>query len=325
MLGKQQGEARLSQFVGSAYNENAQAEVVHINAPLTKEQYTDTAKVRDEILSPLIGVEVQIDSDGRLVSFDKQGIKDALKKRNLHRTILGEIEKIVQKSFYFDYETSDGKAKHANVLGQFTYVVPVEMNGTVYRAEIKVDRMRDTPAGKGDFKQQSVFKVADVALSTGLDTRQSRSEEGASSTTSASVRLGDLMEGRKPKTQRVLFSFIGEVGAKSFGKNSVVLRSLKRAKKMFEAGKYENEIWETTGWRLAERVSTQDALGTDKVRFSYELKNPDGTVFGWYNSSTGEIWLNEDAIDFDTPIHEFTHAWSDIVEREDPRFFYPRK
>lgn len=55
------------------------------------------------------------------------------------------------------------------------------------------------------------------------------------------------------------------------------------------------------------------------VQYSRELHNPDGTVFGWYNPDTREVCLNEDVVDFDTPIHEFTHAWSDIVEQEDKR------
>jgi len=54
-------------------------------------------------------------------------------------------------------------------------------------------------------------------------------------------------------------------------------------------------------------------------RYSRELKNPDGTVFGWYDPVKREIHLNEDMVDFDTPVHEFTHAWSDIVEQEDKR------
>jgi len=67
--------------------------------------------------------------------------------------------------------------------------------------------------------------------------------------------------------------------------------------------------------KLAERVSTNEA----ERRYSRELKNPDGTVFGWYDPVKREIHLNEDMVDFDTPVHEFTHAWSDIVEQEDKR------
>jgi len=32
-----------------------------------------------------------------------------------------------------------------------------------------------------------------------------------------------------------------------------------------------------------------------------------------------EIHLNEDQVVFDTPVHEFAHAWSDVVEQEDKR------
>jgi len=62
--------------------------------------------------------------------------------------------------------------------------------------------------------------------------------------------------------------------------------------------------------KLAKRVSTNDT----EVRHSRELHNPDGTAFGWYDPEKREIHLNEDQVDFDTPVHEFTHAWSDVVE-----------
>lgn len=206
-------EARLREaeggnaFAGSEYDGDAEIEVVNIDSPLNSDEQKDTSRIKNEILKPLIGSEVEIRSDGRIVQFTRTGIESALKKRNLHRSVLNDLTRVVSGSRYFDYVEGDGQEKHKDVLGQFVYAVPVRIGEAIYRCEIKIDRLTSNGPGEGSFKQQSVFKIADVALSTGI-TRQGRSEANASSTTSVKVKMRELMGEVNPKNVRVPFQRI---------------------------------------------------------------------------------------------------------------------
>ena len=46
------------------------------------------------------------------------------------------------------------------------------------------------------------------------------------------------------------------------------------------------------------------------------LKTPSGTVYGW--TVDGKVYLNRDAMNPETPIHEYTHLWDDMVKKENP-------
>lgn len=56
---------------------------------------------------------------------------------------------------------------------------------------------------------------------------------------------------------------------------------------------------------------------TDHVRFLRDGGN--GTVFGW--TVGGEVWLNGDAMNPETPLHEYTHLWDAMVRRENPELW----
>ena len=45
---------------------------------------------------------------------------------------------------------------------------------------------------------------------------------------------------------------------------------------------------------------------TDAVRW---LRNDSGVVYGYWDEGSGELHLNEDFADFDTPLHEWAHVW----------------
>ncbi len=47
------------------------------------------------------------------------------------------------------------------------------------------------------------------------------------------------------------------------------------------------------------------------------LETPDGTVYGW--SVGNEIYLTEDGLNPETPIHEYTHLWAKAIENSDPK------
>ncbi|MCM1040934.1 MAG: hypothetical protein NC396_00715 [Bacteroides sp.] len=75
---------------------------------------------------------------------------------------------------------------------------------------------------------------------------------------------------------------------------------------------------ETTGGR-ADGVRNyvifkeSDMKITDRVQF---LQTPQGEVYGW--TVGGEVFLNRDAMNPETPLHEYTHLWDDMVRRSNP-------
>ncbi|MBQ9758761.1 MAG: hypothetical protein IJW12_03210, partial [Opitutales bacterium] len=223
-------------FVGSRYDGDAELEVVKIDVPLDAEARKDTAKIRNEILKPLIGQEVEILSDGRVVHIENSS-KDALKKRGIHRAILPALKELISKSNYFDYRNTDGKEKHGGVLGQFVYVVPVLLGDKVYRCELLIDRKVSSGTGFGSFKQQSVFtvsdaKIAGVAMSDGIQSVHGASASRDAGTTPAmSVKFADLMEGRKPNVPEVRFQSGGYMGGGewSYRANEALNRGLRPA------------------------------------------------------------------------------------------------
>ncbi|MBP3302257.1 MAG: hypothetical protein J6L64_03875 [Opitutales bacterium] len=44
-----------------------------------------------------------------------------------------------------------------------------------------------------------------------------------------------------------------------------------------------------------------------------------GTIYGYYDPAKKELHLNEEVVDLDTPIHEWTHIWWAWLKGEDPR------
>ncbi|MBQ8723523.1 MAG: hypothetical protein IJY80_04480, partial [Opitutales bacterium] len=44
-----------------------------------------------------------------------------------------------------------------------------------------------------------------------------------------------------------------------------------------------------------------------------------GTIYGYYDPAKKELHLNEEVVDLDTPIHEWTHVWWAWLKGEDPR------
>ena len=59
-----------------------------------------------------------------------------------------------------------------------------------------------------------------------------------------------------------------------------------------------------------------DAQITDRVEF---LRTSDGTVYGW--SVGGRIYLAPEGMNPNTPAHEYTHLWSAMVEKNDPKLW----
>ena len=55
---------------------------------------------------------------------------------------------------------------------------------------------------------------------------------------------------------------------------------------------------------------------TDAVRW---LRDGEGVVYGYWDEARGELHLNEDFADFDTPLHEWAHVWLSWVRKNDAR------
>ena len=62
----------------------------------------------------------------------------------------------------------------------------------------------------------------------------------------------------------------------------------------------------------------QDELGVVKVNNKI-LRNAAGLVYGYWDEGSGELHLNEDFADFDTPLHEWAHVWLSWVRKADGR------
>ena len=55
---------------------------------------------------------------------------------------------------------------------------------------------------------------------------------------------------------------------------------------------------------------------TDAVRW---IRDDSGVVYGYWDEGSGELHLNEDFADFDTPLHEWAHVWLSWVRKADAR------
>lgn len=49
------------------------------------------------------------------------------------------------------------------------------------------------------------------------------------------------------------------------------------------------------------------------------LKTAGGVVYGW--TQYGKVYLNRDAMNPETPLHEYTHLWDEMVRRENPQLW----
>lgn len=55
---------------------------------------------------------------------------------------------------------------------------------------------------------------------------------------------------------------------------------------------------------------------TDHARY---LKDSAGIVYGW--TMGGKVYLNRDAMNPETPLHEYTHLWDEMVQKENPELW----
>lgn len=82
------------------------------------------------------------------------------------------------------------------------------------------------------------------------------------------------------------------------------------------------EYRDTTGLAKVEEVNQQDFIEAQNV---YEntseqietFETPDGRVYGWAVGNA--IYLTEDGLNPETPIHEYTHLWAKAMENSDPK------
>lgn len=82
------------------------------------------------------------------------------------------------------------------------------------------------------------------------------------------------------------------------------------------------EYRDTTGLAKVEEVNRQDFIEAQSVYDNTNeqietFETPDGTVYGW--AVGNEIYLTEDGLNPETPIHEYTHLWAKAMENSDPK------
>ena len=76
---------------------------------------------------------------------------------------------------------------------------------------------------------------------------------------------------------------------------------------------------------LADKPFTLDStLGVVETKGSggaapAPMRTEDGVVYGW--TKGGKVYLNRDAMNPQTPAHEYTHLWDDMVRRENPELW----
>ncbi len=84
---------------------------------------------------------------------------------------------------------------------------------------------------------------------------------------------------------------------------------------------YSGEYKDATGLAEVEEVNRQDFVEAQNVYDNIEqietFETPDGTVYGW--AVGNEIYLTEDGLNPETPIHEYTHLWAKAMENSDPK------
>ena len=84
---------------------------------------------------------------------------------------------------------------------------------------------------------------------------------------------------------------------------------------------YSGEYKDATGLAEVEEVNRQDFVEAQSVYNNDEqietFETPDGTVYGW--AVGNEIYLTEDGLNPETPIHEYTHLWAKAMENSDPK------
>ena len=79
-----------------------------------------------------------------------------------------------------------------------------------------------------------------------------------------------------------------------------ILKSIKQAL-------YSGEYKDTTGLAQAEEVN---------IEF---LRTADGVVYGW--AVGGKVYLTKEGMNPNTPAHEYTHLWAQMVEKADPKLW----
>ena len=93
---------------------------------------------------------------------------------------------------------------------------------------------------------------------------------------------------------------------------------------------------QTSEYRQAQKGNTQLSARTTEAEVSdaklvnnsqsdksegglLTLRTSDGTVYGW--TVGGKVYLNRDAMNPETPLHEYTHLWDEMVRRENPELW----
>ncbi len=138
---------------------NTAAEPVAV-PPVEGLDLSDTKAVRQYLYDRFKGVEVRIDSDGRLVIFRRKGLDAALKRKGAHRKAFSVLDRIIAESYPVGYERVDAAhvRRSSELKGQFVYAALLSINGEDYAATIKLDDT-ETDKDRAVFKDITIDKM----------------------------------------------------------------------------------------------------------------------------------------------------------------------
>lgn len=91
--------------------------------------------------------------------------------------------------------------------------------------------------------------------------------------------------------------------------SNMAYRNTKNNRKLLEAVTYDDK---GNVIPLSQRFDSRK----EDVRY---MRTASGMVYGW--TVDGEVWLNRDAMNPETPLHEYTHLWDEMVRRENPELW----
>lgn len=155
---------------------------------------------------------------------------------------------------------------------------------------------------KRRFVCNSIFRVFSVAVLSNEDILNELTAEIENGTISSAKGLRELTSSLRMQKGGSAISYyrakkfrelkaLGQSGSGSVGRNGEVADS---------------------GERYSDDIVFGEQPGLKRLQHN-------GVVYGYYDPKTRELHLNEDFISFDTPIHEFTHIWWEVVRANDKR------
>ncbi len=115
-----------------------------------------------------------------------------------------------------------------------------------------------------------------------------------------------------------VFKYSDNEGYSLYGNISAYLGGGKAASRFLNEMGFVGISYPADGGRAGNKknyviFNESDARITDRVEF---FRTANGTVYGW--AVNGKVYLTPDGINPNTPVHEYTHLWASVMEKNNP-------